>query len=245
MSGRDVPEPTLGRGGLSEQEVGALWAFLHGDIMIGGVRERIREHWGLCPRHAWGHAVVEIELWEQGAGARQGHQPFDVGVLYQDLLDAMIRRLGSSPRSPRRTLRGRGRCYLCQQLDAPPEVLARQIGYAGFGSGPLTEETNRLAYTRQWLKETAGQWQPQLCPRCLPGSTGQICRLHLLAGDGPDEATVIAATDHLHDVRARLGVLIDSMTEHGRPSTPAADASWIQALGWFHSWSFPIDLATT
>ena len=166
-------EPTLDRDGLGEQEVGALWAFLHGDIMIGGIRERIREHWGLCPRHAWGHAVVEIELWEHGAGARHGHQPFDVGVLYLDLLEEMSRRLRRSRHSPARTLRGRGRCYICEQLDAPPDVVVRQIGYAGFGSGPLTEETDRLVHTCRWLTETAERWRAQLCPLCLPGSAGR------------------------------------------------------------------------
>lgn len=242
MSKQVAPEPLLDRKGLTEQEVGALWAFLHGDIMIGGIRQRIREHWGLCSRHAWGHAVVEIELWEQGAGARQGHQPFDVGVLYMDLLEAMSHQLHHSRHSPRRALERQGSCYVCQQLDMSADEAKRQIGYAGFNSVGLTEETNRFAYTSSWLTETAERWQPQLCPQCLPGSHGLLCRQHLLDSN-PDDGAAAPTADYLDDVRGRLSVLINSMTELGDPSTPQADASWIQALGWFHTWSFPLDLA--
>jgi hypothetical protein len=72
---------------LSVEEVRQLWSFIHGDIMDGSARRLLGVSLGLCPRHAWAYAVVEVELWQAGAGARGGHQPFDVTVLYDDLLD--------------------------------------------------------------------------------------------------------------------------------------------------------------
>ncbi|QCB98989.1 hypothetical protein E5206_11600 [Arthrobacter sp. PAMC25564] len=41
--------------------------------MDGSMRRLLRASLGLCPRHTWAHAVVEIELWKAGAGARGAH----------------------------------------------------------------------------------------------------------------------------------------------------------------------------
>lgn len=243
MSKQRAPEPLLDRHGLYAEEVGALWAFLHGDIVIGDIRRRIREHWGLCSRHAWGHAVVEIELWEQGAGARHGHQPFDVGVLYADLLDGVSHQPGRSGHSHRRALERRGSCYVCQQLTMSAEQAKHQIGYAGFDSSRLGEEANRFSYTHGWLDETVELWRRQLCPRCSVGGTGVLCRRHLRDSD-PDGSTALSTAEYLDQFRDRLTTLTGSMAEGGEPSTPEADASWIETLGWFHTWSFPIDLTT-
>ncbi len=234
-------DPQLGADGLTVEEVGALWSFLHGDIMIGGIRQRIREHWGLCARHAWGHAVVEIELWEVGAGARGGHQPFEIGVLYNDLLEAMRTALAAHSRSPQHALRRRGTCYLCAQLGGAHGPHTVAVGYAGFTSGPLAEEANTLTYTRKWSAETRPRWTARRCPVCTPelaDGEGFLCRFHLLEAGG---AAPVAddILDYLNDLSRRLRRLVESMTEHGEPSTATADASWVEALGWFHTWSFP------
>lgn len=105
---------------LDVEEVRQLWSFVHGDIMDPGIRVALRESLGLCPRHAWGYALVEIELWQTGGGVRAGHQPFDVGVLYEDLLGYVAAGL-SRPRTllhphPESILRPRRPCYLCAQL---------------------------------------------------------------------------------------------------------------------------------
>lgn len=47
---------------LAVEEVRLLWSFVHGDIMDGSTRSALRRSWGLCARHSWGHAIVEIEL---------------------------------------------------------------------------------------------------------------------------------------------------------------------------------------
>lgn len=241
----NVPEePVLGPDGLTVEEVGALWAFLHGDIMIGGIRQRVREHWGLCPRHAWGHAVVEIELWETGAGARGGHQPFDVIVLQDDLLETARHTLTSSRRSPKHSLRRRGSCYVCDQLTGATDRGLTPIGYAGFNSEPLTEETNRLEYSRKWMDETSPVWSARTCPRCSDDQSprGVLCRPHLVADDAPHEA-VDQVIPYLDELAPRLKRLLDSMSEHGKPATPDDDAAWIEVLGWLHGWTFPLQLA--
>lgn len=86
-------QPTLVDAELTPAEVVELWAFVHGDIMEGPIRQLLRAGVGLCPRHTWGYAAAEIELWQTGAGVRGGHQPFDVSVLYEDLLGQVAARL--------------------------------------------------------------------------------------------------------------------------------------------------------
>lgn len=71
----DQEQPTLVEAQLTPAEVVELWSFLHGDIMDDGIRQQLHRSLGLCPRHTWGYAVVEIELWQTGAGIRGGHQP--------------------------------------------------------------------------------------------------------------------------------------------------------------------------
>lgn len=231
-------EIILDADGLTVDEIGAPWAFLHGDIMEPGIRARLREHWGLCPRHAWGHAVVEIELWEAGAGARHGHQPFDVGVLHDALLSQMAGALTGRHRTYTRVLRREGGCYVCQQLGGGVEP----VGYAGFDSTALAAEANRMTYTRRWLAETKPVWEPVACPTCAGTSTGRLCRTHLLEA-GIDAASAAGTSSYLAGLDRRLRLLVDSMTQNGTPSTPDADASWVEAVAWFAGWSFPLALS--
>ncbi len=104
---------------LSSAEVRELWAFIHGDIMVAGIREHLRSSLGLCPRHTWGYAIAEIELWVHGAGSRGGHQPFDVCVLYSDLLDHVATQLIAHHRfrsDLRPLVRPSAPCRVCQAL---------------------------------------------------------------------------------------------------------------------------------
>lgn len=231
---------------LSVEEVKLLWSFLHGDIMIGGIRHRLREHWGLCARHAWGHAVVEIELWQAGAGLRAGHQPFDVAILYEDLLESMIEKLaGTRSRARMKMLAGQGACPVCKDLHMEG-VPGLSGGYANSDSSALARETNEMVHVRAWVAETRPLWR--VCPACSAAARtdeapdAPVCRLHLLQrGSLDDEETRRLLSDLTHE-RSLLLTLIDSMTQAGRPSTPEADASWIQVMGWFNGWAFPMSL---
>ncbi|MCQ9163953.1 hypothetical protein [Arthrobacter sp. STN4] len=234
---------------LTPEEVRQLWSFVHGDIMDGGTRQYLRGSLGLCPRHAWGHAVVEIELWQAGAGLRGGHQPFDVSVLYEDLLEYAAGELRKPlswihPGLAHQPTRS-GACRICQELTGPlPDGL--RMGYANSNSAALAVEANELTYTTAWCRETRSTWFPGVCPTCL-GNDGAdpltLCRWHLTAHGPISRDTGYAVADRLLEIRQRLLRLVASMTDHGEPATAGDDAAWVEALGWFAGWALPLCLS--
>jgi hypothetical protein len=236
---------------LEEEEVRQLWSFVHGDIMAPALRGVLREALGLCPRHTWGYAAVEIELWQTGAGARGGHQPFDVSVLYEELLDHVADGLDRPatllrPR-PERILIPRGPCRICTEM-AGPEYAGHRIGYAGSDTAALTRKANLLEHTRAWCRETAAIWRGRVCPDCDPSRPARpeaacLCRAHLLARGPLEQAVRRARAEGLREVRSRLLRLGDSMTVGGPPAGPEEDSSWVEALGFFAGWGPPLWLA--
>lgn len=204
---------------LSAEEVRQLWSFIHGDIMDGSMRRLLRASLELCPRHTWAYAVVEIELWQAVAGARGGHQPFDVTVLYEDLLEhvaAGLARKGSLlHRHPDDVLLPVGPCRICEDM-ASPSLPGLRMGYANSNTEALTVEANGLAHTTAWCRETFPLWRGRVCPGCLPdapegaGDPALLCRFHLAARrplpeplrltrtcpTGPPELTSTTPTPH-------------------------------------------------
>jgi hypothetical protein len=246
---------------LSPDEVAQLWSFVHGDIMDTGIRQRLLSFLGLCPRHTWGYAVVEIELWQSGAGIRGGHQPFDVAVLYEGLLDHVANALDKTGRvlhrDHRSALIGKGTCYICDLLsqEGVPGLNRMPTGYAGSRSADLAAEANQLTYTTAWCRETRPLWHQKVCTACAAGiedgsledaaGSPTLCRQHLLAADTltPESKQRIVAD--LRDTAARLRNLAQSMTKDGRPARPQDDSSWIEALGWFAGWGLPLALTAS
>jgi hypothetical protein len=242
---------------LTTEEVRLLWSFVHGAVQIPSMRAWMRASLGFCPRHTWGYAVVEIELWEAGVAHRAGHVPFDVSVLYEDLAHGLAARLARPRgwgRRPDAVLTPSRPCLLCSQLASPPpEGFA--IGYANSSSAALAAEANPLRHTRRWCSLTADVWSPRACGECLgrpaPAVTeahdgGGPCRLHLasaLRAGTADDGDLAAAAVRLAGVADRLAVFADSVTMSG-PSADASDeVSWIEALGFFAGWRFPAFLA--
>lgn len=127
--------------------------------------------------------------------------------------------------------------------DLAPDVETGSVGYAGFDSTALAAEANRMTYTRRWLAETKPVWEPVACPTCAGTSTGRLCRTHLLEA-GIDAASAADTSSYLAGLDRRLRLLVDSMTQNGTPSTPDADASWVEAVAWFAGWSFPLALSS-
>jgi hypothetical protein len=260
----EAGQPALVDVELTPAEVVELWSFVHGDIMEGGIRQLLRAGLGLCPRHTWGYAASEIELWQIGAGARGGHQPFDVSILYEDLLDHVAAKLRKPAGLFRHDLRyvliPHEECRICSSINVAG-VSGRDstpMGYAGSTAADLARETNQLTYTTAWCRETWPRWRHALCPRCaadLPNTTNNkklasgnscasLCRLHLLnAPVTTDCAHTVAA--HLEGIATRLRRLANSMTKDGRPAAPDDDSSWIEALGWFAGWRVPLILTGT
>ncbi|WFR66087.1 hypothetical protein P9139_13770 [Curtobacterium flaccumfaciens] len=238
---------------LSVPEVRLLWSFVHGDIMDGGARQQLRDAWGLCDRHSWGHAVVEIELWQYGAGAAGGHQPFDVCILYDDLLETALHRLHRArSRKLRRRLLGTEQCAICRDLGGtePGNVLSGTpvVGYAGSDSQGLTEEVSRFRYTGEHVRATKPSWESVVCPACAADcamdphpDTGIVCRRHLAELDDDGEA-LEKALGWLQQQRDPLRHLIDTMTQSGGTADLHTRGSWASTLSWFHGWSLPLAL---
>lgn len=238
---------------LEADEVRELWSFVHGDIMIGGLRQQLRSHLGLCDRHTWGHAVVEIELWQYGPGSTGGHQPFDVAVLYADLLgevSARLARYRPTRRHPAQDVLGRhGTCRICAEIAGGTSNI---IGYAAQDTAPLVAEANSMTYTRNWILGSASLWRPRACPACqhagshrdeVDAETAPLCRGHLLERHDLDVSTAQAHAGHLTQLRGRLGRHLSSMTDSGAVSSDDDRAAWIETLGWFAGWALPLTLA--
>jgi hypothetical protein len=197
-----------------------------------------------------------VELWQTGAGRRGGHQPFDVTVLYEDLLGHVAAGLARPTtmvrRHPESILVPRGPCLICRQV-VPEDHPGARLGYAASNSAALTSEANTLEYTSGWCVETAPEWRGRVCPDCrttagdatsaAPGEDAWLCRVHLLGRGQPPEGLLPRVVEHLLDVQDRMQRLNASMTLNGAPATPADDASWIEALGFFAGWSLPLYLA--
>jgi len=237
---------------LSAEEVRQLWSFIHGDIMDGSMRRLLRASLGLCPRHTWAYAVVEIELWQAGAGARGGHQPFDVTVLYEDLLahvaEGLDRKGSLLHRHPDDVLLPVGPCRICEDM-ASPSLTGLRMGYANSNTEALTVEANGLAHTTAWCRETFQLWRGAVCPDCDPdtptgaGDPTLLCRFHLASRRPLPEPLRHAVASRLREIRGRMRHLTESMTDYGAPVGDEENASWIEAVGFFAGWGLPLYLA--
>lgn len=237
---------------LSAEEVRQLWSFIHGDIMDGNMRRLLRASLGLCPRHTWAYAVVEVELWQAGAGVRGGHQPFDVTVLYEDLLEHVAHGLNQKSsllhRHPDEVLLPVGPCRICQDM-ASPSLPGLRMGYGNSNTEALTVEANGLAHMTAWCRETQPIWRNRVCPACDPdtpagaGDPRLLCRCHLTARRPLPEPLRQAVASRLREIRGRMRPLTESMTDYGAPVGHEENASWIEAVGFFAGWGLPLYLA--
>ncbi|QNE36815.1 hypothetical protein [Leifsonia shinshuensis] len=248
LRGREIFGPSSDANLLPE-EVRILWDFVHGDIMDGTTRRRLLANRGMCTRHAWAYATVEIELWHDGAGARGGHQPFDVSVLYTALLEDVRWALHGPPKAMRRHLASGGVCVVCADLKGPA-LTGIIVTHAGMDLAELTVEANRMAYIAEWFTETAPLWSRVVCAQCA-GDHGEAapeasirCRRHLLDGAPPEPTEFAVLASYLGRLQQELSLLTASMTQSGTPATSAVDASWVETLGWFHGWAFPLTLSS-
>lgn len=248
LRGTEILGPTSDADLLPE-EVRILWDFVHGDIMDGATRRRLLANRGMCTRHAWAYATVEIELWHDGAGTRGGHQPFDVSVLYTALLEDVRSALHGRPKAMQRHLASDGVCVVCADLKGPA-LTGIIVTHAGMDLTELTLEANRMAYVADWFAETAGVWSRVVCGQCAADHSEAApeasirCRRHLLAGVPPEAEEFKTLASYLGVLQHELSLLTTSMTQSGAPATPAVNASWVETLGWFHGWAFPLTLSS-
>jgi hypothetical protein len=222
-----MPRPVFDVGPLdfTETEITHLLSFADGAIMAPDIREHLQKGWGLCPRHAWGYAVAEIEV-------RRG-RPFSTAILYEDLAGRAARLLGQRHkpwgrlRSPLRT---RSICFTCDYVSM---VDGRRGPREHAPTDPMMGRVNERSRTRAMFEELGDLALERACPSCLGGG-GLICRLHLLEHDGPPDALV----DELGALAARLRALVNSMNAKRSEIGSLEAVSWIEALGWFGGWDY-------
>ena len=196
--------------------------------MNADVRHHLWSSWGLCPRHSWAHALVEIEAW--------GGWTFSTSILYEDLLGRALRSIRRYRFLPRdlgvRALSPKGACHTCDY------VLAAKLEWRDHSSR-IIDRVNRFERSRELLCASRSQWQEHCCPSCGDGK-GPVCRPHLLARSASMQWTELATI--LAPIHIRLGRYIDSMTWNGPKASDLERVSWIEALGWFAGWELPMRL---
>jgi len=212
---------------LSNAEVRQLTAFLNGAIMDSGVRHHLWRSWGLCERHGWAYAVLEIEV--------NGGRPFSTTILLADLMVRAVRLMRRTRRLPwpvpLHRLRVGAKCFTCEFV----AMIARVNG-----AFPASEESAAGGQTTRFtalLKSSEALWRPLACPAC-GGGRGPLCRPHLLAGRPPGLREEMER--YLSGLSGRLETYLRSMTWRGPVASELEGVAWIEALGWFYGWRTPL-----
>jgi hypothetical protein len=203
----------------SPQEIKQLWWFRDGSIMSVEIRERLWQGRGLCYRHAWGYALLEIEMMSARA--------FSTAILYADFTDRAAKLLAAKRSFGRRPkLRASGPCLTCDHLQATAH---QSLTGAEWPRG--SEVVNRGQNTRLLVGWCEPTWRAASCPDCLGGS-GPTCRPHLIAGATPSAGI----SESLAAMAGRLEPLVRSMTVDRTDIGDSERSSWIEAIGWFTGW---------
>ena len=203
----------------SPQEVKQLWWFRDGSIMSVPIRDRLWEARGLCYRHAWGYALLEIEM--------MAGRAFSTAILYADYADRAAKLLGGKGKFGRKPkLEANGPCMTCDHLRT---TASHSLTGAEWPRG--AEIVNKGESTRLLVGWCESTWRAASCPACMGGS-GPTCRPHLIAGVSPTPG--IAET--LACMASRLDPLVRSMTVDRTDIGDSERASWIEAIGWFTGW---------
>ena len=109
---------------VSPQEARELWSFLDGSIMNVDTRHHLWKAWGLCPRHNWSYATMEIE--------QRGGLPFSTTILFEDLTGRAARLLQRTALLPWALVVGRldakASCYSCDHAARPSALGPKIVG---------------------------------------------------------------------------------------------------------------------
>lgn len=206
---------------LSTAEVKYFWSFHDGSIMCIDVRHHLWRSWGFCPRHTWALAVTEPEYRLTLHGT---------SILYEDLIGRaarVLRRRSLASSAVAKRLAPHDSCFCCDFV---------AIGDRFAPDAKLRALATRVNERKRFTALLAGAeraWRPRTCP-CCAGGDGPVCRQHILSGaDVPGDSS-----DRLEDIRRRLSALEASMRWQGPPADEQANASWVEALGWFAGWGY-------
>jgi hypothetical protein len=210
---------------LTLAETKYFWSwFIFGSIMTVETRHHLWRSWGFCTRHTWAHAAVECEVW--------GGRPFGTAILYEDLIDRAAAAAKTSllfGGASHRRLRAKASCLAC-------DYMAIAHNFDDQFQADRCARINRRARIGTLLLEAEPLWRGRTCPLCL-GGCGIVCRGHILAGAAKPGRDL---SDKLRELKHRLSLYVKSMTWQGPKATEQAKVSWIEALGWFAGWDFPV-----
>jgi hypothetical protein len=210
---------------LTPAEAKYFWSwFIFGSLMTVETRHHLWRSWGFCPRHSWAHAAVECEIW--------GGRPFGTAILYEDLVGraaAATKSLMLPGGLNRRRLRSRGTCLVC-------DYVAVSRNFEDEVYVDRSARVNRRLRISALLREAEPQWRPSSCPLCLNGH-GIVCRAHILSGAAKPDREL---SERLAELSRRLALYVRSMTWQGPKVNAETKASWVEALGWFAGWDFPV-----
>ncbi len=218
-------------------ELRQVWSMLDGGaIMVADVRHQLWRSWGLCRRHGWAFAAMEIEC--------RGGRPFATTVLHEDLIARAARAMRRACRLPwpvgRRLLLERGPCLTCDFIEMVQRAGDNPLAHPGAGWLRAMRPMEGLRRTMALVAATEPVWQRRACPLCLDGG-GPLCRPHLL--DGPtDHPHHLRSLSALEDLAGRIARFGRSMTWRGPTVGPEERAAWVEGLAWTGGWAGAVDL---
>ncbi len=212
---------------LSNAEVRQLLAFLDGAIMDSGVRHHLWRSWGLCDRHGWAYALLEIET--------TGGRPFSTTILLADLIRRaarLMRRTRHLPWPvPLHRLRPAASCFTCEFVAMSARVNA---GRSAHLDSVGTLQSDRFTAR---MRKSEPIWLPSVCPAC-GGGQGPVCRPHLVRGQNPGSREELEG--YLLGLSGRLATYLGSMTWRGPVASELEGVAWIEGLGWLYGWQVPL-----
>ena len=217
-----LPEGLLASAG----EIHYLWWYMQGSIMNSEVRQRLRNGWGFCERHAWIALLVESSF--------RHHFLMGPAMVYEDVFGLAVKVIEA--KGPMKNLqilaglRERGRCLLCDMVpkkdreeDIRPDLLLR---------GRDAGELRRLA------EMTRAYWEQAVCGRCLGDETWPCCRKHLMEDAGTGRIKDISKhRTMLHQLKKHITAYSNGFRWELRGTATLEDtAALISIVGWCSGW---------
>lgn len=223
--------PSLAEAPLSDGELGFLWSFIDGSIMFPATRWRLRDAWGMCPRHALGWLQVELLL-----RPNLLHGP---ALLYEDLLSRAVRAM--DVHGPGRALR------LAWRLRMRAPCLMCELGYShqspGFPPEGLAQRRADLVPLCSFVHETSPWWEEFVCGTCVGNAHSARCREHLRAEHAYAEATFREQQERVRRIAGHVSAFARSFRWEFRGTATDADrAGLIAAIGWCQGWGSFVEL---
>ena len=219
-------------GYLSGGEAHYLWYFMQGSIMDPGVRQNLRDSWGLCQRH--------ITCWLLIESAFRHDYLHGPSILMEDLI-CRAQNCFSPYKIPMiiaLRLRNNKPCLMCS--------LGYNAASKGYLMTEMLERSRDSSYFVRFIGETELYWRQFICPRCFGdvNKGGMLCRTHLIQELYGNKYSWITEQEPFINYICRQLILYarSFRWECRGTETVEAKASLISAAGWLSGWTELINL---